>query len=96
MRTKVTLLKRNALRVAVTGAAAVGLATVMAAPALATHAHHLETPGNACVNKGGAGFGTGETHDHSSFHARVHKGKPGLFAFERPNNPVSVVGFSTC
>lgn len=89
-------MNRNALRVVVTAVAAVAFASAAASPASATHAHHLQTPGNTCVNKGGAGFGTGEAHDDTSFHSRVHKGKPGLFAFERPNNPVSVVGFSTC
>ena len=89
-------MKQLALRIVVTGIAAVAMTGALSAPASATHRHTLTTPGNACVDKGGAGFGTGEVHDHTSFHSRVHKGTPGLFAFERPNNPVSVVGFSTC
>lgn len=62
-------------------------------PAHATHSHVIRTTG-ACVDKGGAGFGTGEQHDSTSFHSQVHKGTPGLFAFERDNNPVLVEGGS--
>ena len=76
----------------------VGAVTV---PASATHAHSIVTPGT-CVDKAGAGFGTGEVHPTTpppyppsltdpSFHTRVHKGTPGLHAFENPNNDVSVV-----
>jgi hypothetical protein len=88
------LLKRLAIRLAVTGIATVAVGAV-SAPAYAHHSHVLETPGT-CVDKAGAGFGTDEPHDRPSFHSQVHKGKPGLFAFERANNPVSVVGFKLC
>ena len=80
-------------------AGAAALLTVAAGtPALATHSHYLDTPGT-CVDKAGAGFGTGEDHAPGaapSFHSQVHKGTPGLFAFEREHNPVSVVGFAVC
>lgn len=84
-------LTARVLAVVVVGTAA----AAVPAPALATHPHVLTTPGS-CVDKGGAGFGTGETHDDQSFHARVHKGTPGTFAFNRPNNPVAVTGHATC
>jgi hypothetical protein len=45
-------MKRNILRLAVTGISAVGFATVVAAPASATHYHHIQTPGT-CVDKHG-------------------------------------------
>lgn len=76
-------------------AVAVGLA---AAPAAATHPHRLDTPGT-CVDRNGAGFGTGQDHDDNTadpgdttFHERIHKGTPGQFAFERDGNPVGVHG----
>lgn len=72
-----------------------GAAAAVPSAAYATHPHVLHTPGG-CVDRGGQGFGTGETHDSSSFHSRVHKGTPGVFAFEQPRNPVSVSGGSTC
>lgn len=87
-------MNRLALRTVVTGAAVIGLAAV-ATPASATHPHVITTPGT-CVDKAGAGFGTGEDHGAPSFHSQVHKGTPGLFAFEHENNPVSVVGFAFC
>lgn len=74
------------------------VASLAAAPAAADHPHHLETPGT-CVDRNGAGFGTGqEHHDNTAdpgdttFHERIHKGAPGLFAFEREANPVGVHG----
>ena len=77
---------------------AAGGVAVVAMPASATHAHHIDTPG-ACVDRNGQGFGTGqEHHDNSAdpgdttFHERIHKGTPGLFAFEQANNPVAVAG----
>lgn len=77
---------------------AAGAFGVVAAPASATHSHRIDTPG-ACVDRNGQGFGTGQVHSDNSadpgdttFHERIHKGTPGLFAFERDNNPVSVVG----
>ena len=84
---------RRLLRGTVLSATAAGLLAV-APPASATHSHVIQTPGT-CVDKAGAGFGTGEDHAHPSFHSQVHKGTPGLFAFERRNNPVSVVA-GTC
>ena len=70
----------------------------VAAPASATHAHHIETPG-ACADRNGQGFGTGQRHGDNSadpgdttFHERIHKGTPGLFAFEQAANPVGVDG----
>lgn len=75
-------------------AAVVGLA---ATPASATHPHHLDTPGT-CVDRNGAGFGTGQVHTDNTadpgdttFHERIHKGVPGLYAFERTGQ-VSVAG----
>ena len=87
---------RRLLRGAVVGAVLMGAGAV-ATPASATHAHRIETPGT-CVDKAGAGFGTGQDHasgDRPTFHSQVHKGAPGLFAFENANNPVSVVA-GTC
>lgn len=72
-----------------------GAGAAVPSAALASHPHVLHTPGG-CVDRGGQGFGTGEPHDHRSFHSRVHKGTPGMFAFEQPGNPVSVAGGSTC
>lgn len=87
-------MKRLALRTVVMTAAMIGLAAVTT-PASATHPHLIDTPGT-CVDKAGSGFGTGEDHSEPSFHSQVHKGTPGLFAFERENNPVSVVGGTLC
>lgn len=83
-------MKRLARRAAVAGVATLAIAGI-STPAFATHSHVILTPG-ACVDRAGAGFGTDEEHDSTSFHARVHKGTPGLFAFERDNNPVVVEG----
>jgi hypothetical protein len=66
-----------------------------AGPAFADHPHVLQTPGT-CVDRAGQGFGTGQEHDQTSFHSRVHKGTPGLFAFEQDRNPVSVEGDRLC
>lgn len=78
-----------------TTAAALGLLT--AGPAAAEHAHHLELPNGNCADRGGQGFGTGQDHgDAGAFHLRVHTGTPDVFAFAQPNNPVKVVGGSTC
>ena len=93
-------MQRLPLRTTVMGIAVAGL-TAISTPASATHSHYITTPG-ACVDKGGAGFGTGEAHPTGgppypppsetdpSFHTRVHKGTPGLFAFEQEANPVHV------
>ena len=82
---------RPALRTAVISLAAIGL-TAIGGPASAQHAHIIDTPGT-CVDRAGVGFGAGEDHTAPSFHSQVHKGTPGLFAFERPNNRVEVIGF---
>lgn len=79
-------------------ASVVSVVGLTAAPAGATHPHHLDTPG-ACVDRNGAGFGTGQAHSENTadpgdttFHERVHKGTPGTWAFTQANNPVSVGG----
>jgi hypothetical protein len=79
------------------GAAALLIA--LAVPALgsgsafACHEHALNTPGHTVENiaSGQTSKEEGEGGYHQ-FHNRVHKGVPGLTAFENPNNPVSVVG----
>lgn len=75
------------------GAAAMLAATAL--PAAAHHPHVIETPGT-CVDRAGQGFGTGEQHDHTSFHTRVHTGTPGKHAFQQESNPVAVVGGTLC
>ena len=89
--------RRRALRTAVVGAVLIGVGAV-ATPASAEHSHVILTPGT-CVDRGGVGFGTGQDHDSDptapTFHSRVHKGTPGLFAFEQTDDRVSVVG-GTC
>lgn len=75
------------------GSAVLLLAT--AAPAMATHPHVIITPGT-CVDRAGVGFGTGEEHDDTSFHERVHVGTPDTFAFKQPNNPVYIQGRTLC
>jgi hypothetical protein len=60
--------------------------------ALADHDHNLAAPGTTVVD-----IGNGQTEKCATapgghqFHAHVHLGTPGAFAFTRPNNPVSVV-----
>ncbi|MFP5336520.1 MAG: hypothetical protein ACLGIV_14540 [Actinomycetes bacterium] len=83
-------MKHHVRLAAVAGIAVLAIGGI-SAPASATHSHVIRTPGT-CVDRAGAGFGTGEQHDSTSFHAQVHKGTPGLFAFERDNNPVVVEG----
>ncbi len=86
--------RRAALRTGVVVAVMLALGAV-AGPASATHSHVITTPGT-CVDKAGAGFGTDEPHGpQPSFHSQVHKGTPGLFAFENLRNPVSVTA-GTC
>ena len=59
--------------------------------ALADHDHNLVTPGTTVVD-----IGNGQTEKLACepgghrFHAHMHAGKPGTFAFERANNPVSI------
>ena len=64
---------------------------VSAVPAFANHEHYLETPGTCVedVASGQTDKGSGEGGYHQ-FHDNVHKGQPGLEAFENENNPVSV------
>lgn len=81
-------------KLALAGTTAVMLLAA-AAPAMATHPHVLVTPGT-CVDRAGAGFGTGQVHDHTSFHERMHMGTPNTFAFAQEGNPVSVVGKTLC
>ena len=63
-----------------------------AGTALANHDHNLITPGTTVVD-----IGDGQTEKCATapgghkFHANVHLGTPGTFAFARPNNPVSIV-----
>jgi hypothetical protein len=84
-------------RLFTTSAAVVALGALSVGTAAAHHAHHLALPNGNCADRGGAGFGTGQAHDApGSFHLRVHMGTPGQFAFAQPNNPVAVVGGSTC
>ena len=64
-----------------------------ASAAFAIHPHYLSTPGT-CVEDVGSGQtskGEGEGGFHK-FHDNVHKGQPGMAAFEKENNPVSVDG----
>ncbi len=64
---------------------------VSALPAFASHEHYLVTPGT-CVGdiaSGQTSKGPGEGGYHK-FHENVHKGQPGLVAFENPNNQVYV------
>ena len=65
---------------------------MFASTALADHDHNLETPGTTVVDIGNGQTEkcAGEPGGHK-FHAHMHAGKPGTFAFERPNNPVKVV-----
>ncbi len=88
---------RRLLRSAVVGAVMIGIGAV-ATPASATHPHVIETPGT-CVDKAGAGFGTGQDHSMTfppTFHTRVHDATPDQFAFAQENNPVRIVGKTLC
>ncbi len=72
-------------------AVAAAMVAVMAVPAFASHEHYLVTPGT-CVGdiaSGQTSRGPGEDGYHK-FHENVHKGQPGLVAFENPNNQVYV------
>ncbi len=75
----------------------VAVVTIMAASmafsgsAFASHEHYLLTPGT-CVEDTASGQtskdeGAGGYH---KFHNNVHKGQPGMAAFEKENNPVFV------
>lgn len=65
----------------------------LSGPAFASHEHYLLTPGT-CVEDvagGQTAKDPGERGFHK-FHDHVHKGQPGMAAFENPKNPVSVGG----
>ena len=83
-------MRRIALVVVVAAIMAISVA-FSASAAFASHEHYLLTPGT-CVDDIGSGQtakGTNEGGYHK-FHDNVHKGQPGMVAFENPNNPVSV------
>ena len=74
-------------------AAMMAASMVFSASAFASHEHYLKTPGT-CVEDVGSGQtskGPGEGGYHK-FHDHVHKGQPGMVAFEKENNSVSVSG----
>lgn len=76
---------------AMTVVAIMAALAVFSAPAFASHEHYLLTPGK-CVEDvagGQTAKGPGEGGYHK-FHDNVHRGQPGMVAFENPNNPVSV------
>ena len=60
--------------------------------AVANHDHNLITPGTTVVD-----IGNGQTEKCASdagghsYHEHVHLGMPGMFAYENPHNPVSVI-----
>lgn len=62
---------------------------MFAGTAFAGHDHNLITPGTTVVD-----IANGQTEKCSTdrgghkFHANVHKGTPGMWAFLQPNNPV--------
>ena len=63
-----------------------------ASAAFAIHPHYLMSKHGTCVEdvaSGQTSKGEGEDGFHK-FHDHVHKGQPGLVAFEKENNPVSV------
>ena len=61
-----------------------------ASAAFASHPHYLSTPGTCKdVASGQTSKGSGEGGYHK-FHDHVHKGQPGMVAFEKENNPVYV------
>ena len=68
------------------------LVSAIGGTAMADHDHNLITPGTTVVDiaNGNTDNCEGEPAYHV-FHENVHKGTPGQFAFEQPNNPVSVI-----
>lgn len=70
---------------------AVTVTAIFSAPAFASHQHYLLTPGTCVedVASGQTSKGEGEGGYHK-FHDNVHKGQPGMAAFENSNNPVGV------
>ena len=64
-----------------------------ASAAFANHPHYLSTPGTCKDVASGQTSISDEKHGgHHRFHDNVHKGQPGVVAFEKENNPVSVSG----
>ncbi len=72
-------------------AAIMATSIAFSAPAFASHQHYLLTPGTCVedVASGQTAKGPDEGGYHK-FHENVHKGQPGMVAFEKANNPVSV------
>jgi histidinol-phosphate/aromatic aminotransferase/cobyric acid decarboxylase-like protein len=72
--------------------AAIMVASVaFSAPAFASHEHYLSTPGTCVEDVAGGQTAKDEGEGgYHKFHDNVHKGQPGMAAFENPNNPVSV------
>jgi hypothetical protein len=81
----------------------IGLASLTVALTLGTgvvvtadHDHDLITPGTIVVD-----IADGQTEKCATdpgghqFHAHVHLGQPGTFAFALPNNPVSIIRTAT-
>jgi hypothetical protein len=64
---------------------------VSAVPAFASHEHYLLTPGT-CVEDVASGQTAKEPGEggYHKLHDNVHKGQPGLVAFEKANNLVSM------
>jgi hypothetical protein len=82
-------------RIAVLAVGLLAALAVLAAPAVAGHSHHLDTPGT-CVE----GLGAGQPHAEGRtwapgqgkfFHSGLHVGTPGDFAFGQ-GGQVSVDG----
>ena len=64
---------------------------VFSAPAFASHEHYLQTPGTCVEDVAGGQTAKDEGEGgYHKFHDNVHKGQPGMVAFENPNNPVAV------
>ncbi len=72
-------------------AAMMAASMVFSASAFASHEHYLLTRGT-CVEDVGSGQTSKEPGEggYHKFHDNVHKGQPGMVAFEKENNPVSV------
>lgn len=72
-------------------AAMMAASMAFSASAFASHPHYLSTPGTCVedVASGQTSKGEGEGGYHK-FHDNVHKGQPGMAAFEKENNRVFV------
>jgi hypothetical protein len=88
-------MRRAVLVVAATAVMAAS-AAYSASAAFASHEHYLLTPGTCVgdVASGQTSRGPGEGGYHK-FHDHVHKGQPGVGAFENRHNPV-VLDKETC